>query len=50
MRIDNAQIHLWQLDQSDFDLPSVQDACLSWLTEAELLRDHRFHFDRDRKQ
>ncbi|MBL6905412.1 MAG: 4'-phosphopantetheinyl transferase superfamily protein [Pseudomonadales bacterium] len=50
MRIDNAQIHLWQLDQSDFDLPSVQDACLSWLTEAELLRYHRFQFDRHRKQ
>ena len=50
MRIDDTEIHLWQLEQGDFELSSLQNECLAWLTESELKRFQRFQFDRDRKQ
>ncbi|MEX0963469.1 MAG: 4'-phosphopantetheinyl transferase superfamily protein [Pseudohongiellaceae bacterium] len=50
MQIADAEIHLWQLEQSDFDLPAVQAECLSWLTDIELQRYQRYQFDRHRKQ
>ena len=50
LRIEDSEIHLWQLDQADFELPSLQSECLAWLTESELNRFQRFQFDRHRKQ
>ncbi len=50
IRIEESEIHLWQLEQADFELPTLQDECLSWLTDAELKRFKRFQFDRHRKQ
>ena len=50
MRIEESEIHLWQLAQADFELSSLQGECLAWLTEAELERYRRFQFDRHRKQ
>ncbi|MBL4574196.1 MAG: 4'-phosphopantetheinyl transferase superfamily protein [Gammaproteobacteria bacterium] len=50
MRINESEIHLWQLEQADFELSSLQSECLAWLTEAELKRYRRFQFDRHRKQ
>ena len=48
--IEEEEIHLWHLDQIDFDLPALAQACLSWLTDSELQRYHRYQFDRHRKQ
>ncbi len=50
MRIEESEIHLWQLQQGDFELSSLQSECLAWLTESELKRFQRFQFDRHRKQ
>lgn len=50
LHIEEGQIQLWQLDQADFDLSSLQADCLSWLTDGELQRYHRYQFDRHRKQ
>jgi len=50
MRIEESEIHLWQLEQADFELSSLQNECLAWLTEPELKRFQRFQFDRHRKQ
>tara|TARA_B110000858_G_scaffold198091_1_gene262521 strand:- start:3881 stop:4654 length:774 start_codon:yes stop_codon:yes gene_type:complete len=50
MRIEESEIHLWQLEQADFELSSLQAECLAWLTETELKRFRRFQFDRHRKQ
>ena len=50
MHIEENQIHLWHLHQADFDLPSLQEKCLSWLTGEESRRYHRYQFDRHRKQ
>ena len=50
MRIEKPEIHLWQLEQADFELSSLQSECLAWLTESELERFQRFQFDRHRKQ
>jgi len=50
MRIEESEIHLWQLEQGDFELSSLQSECLAWLTESELKRFRRFQFDRHRKQ
>jgi len=50
MRIEKSEIHLWQLEQEDFDLSSLQRHCLAWLTELELKRFQRLQFDRHRKQ
>lgn len=50
MRIEESEIHLWQLEQADFELSSLQSECLAWLTEAELKRFQRFQFDGHRKQ
>jgi 4'-phosphopantetheinyl transferase len=50
MRIEESEIHLWQLEQGDFELSSLQSECLSWLTESEIKRFQRFQFDRHRKQ
>ena len=50
MRIEKSEIHLWRLEQADFELPSLQSECLAWLTESELKRFQRLQFDRHRKQ
>ncbi|PCI79335.1 MAG: phosphopantetheinyl transferase [SAR86 cluster bacterium] len=50
MRIEESEIHLWQLEQADFELSSLQSECLAWLTESELKRFRRYQFDRHRKQ
>ena len=50
MRIEKSEIHLWQLEQADFELSSLQSECLAWLTETELKRFQRYQFDRHRKQ
>lgn len=50
MRIEKSEIHLWQLEQADFELSSLQSECLAWLTETELKRFRRYQFDRHRKQ
>ena len=50
MRIEKSEIHLWQLEQADFELSSLQRHCLAWLTELELKRFQRLQFDRHRKQ
>lgn len=50
MQIKDSQIHLWQLEQADFELSSIENECLAWLTESELARFRRFQFDRHRKQ
>ena len=50
MQIEESEIHLWQLEQADFELTSIQGECLAWLTDAELKRFKRFQFDRHRKQ
>ena len=50
LQINEAEIHLWRLDQADYDLITLQDECLAWLTESELKRFQRFQFDRHRKQ
>jgi len=50
MRIGESEIHLWQLEQADFELYSLQSECLAWLTETELKRFRRYQFDRHRKQ
>lgn len=50
MQIEESEIHLWQLEQADFELPSLQSDCLAWLSESELKRFRRLHFDRHRKQ
>jgi 4'-phosphopantetheinyl transferase len=50
LQIEENEIHLWQLNQADYDLSSLQSECLAWLTEPELQRFRRFQFDRHRKQ
>lgn len=50
MQIEESEIHLWQLEQADFELASLQSECLAWLTDSELKRYRRFQFDRHRKQ
>jgi len=50
MRIEKSEIHLWQLEQADFELSSLQRECLAWLTESELKRFQCLQFDLDRKQ
>lgn len=50
LRIEESEIHLWQLEQADFELPSLQRECLAWLTDFELKRFQRYQFDRHRKQ
>lgn len=50
MHIEDDQIHLWQLQQDDFELSALERECLSWLSEDELARYRRFRFDRHRKQ
>ncbi len=48
--IDEEEIHLWHLDQVDFDLPTLARDCLSWLSDSELQRYYRYQFDSHRKQ
>lgn len=48
--IANTEIHLWHVNQPDFDLHDIQGSCLSWLTESEELRYRRYQIDRHRKQ
>lgn len=50
MWIEKSEIHLWQLEQADFELSSLQSECLAWLTESEIKRFQRYQFDRHRKQ
>ena len=50
MRIQKSEIHLWQLEQADFELSSLKSKCLAWLTETELKRFQRCQFDQHRKQ
>ena len=50
MRIEKSEIHLWQLEEADFELSSLQSECLAWLTETELKRFQRYQFDQLRKQ
>jgi 4'-phosphopantetheinyl transferase len=50
MTIANTEIHLWRINQLDFDLHEIQGSCLSWLTEPEKSRYYRYQFDRHRKQ
>lgn len=50
MHIEDDQIHLWQLQQDDFELSVLERECLSWLSEDDLARYRRFRFDRHRKQ
>jgi 4'-phosphopantetheinyl transferase len=47
--VDSA-IHLWYVNQADFDSAELEAACLDWLRPQELQRYHRYFFDRDRKQ
>lgn len=49
-QIEESEIHLWHLEQADFELPSLQSECLAWLTETELKRFQRYQFDKHRKQ
>ena len=50
MKLNNSDIHLWYMDQADFDLAELRGNCLDWLTELELARYQRYQFDRHRKQ
>lgn len=50
MKLNNGDIHLWHMDQADFELADLQGNCLAWLTETELARYQRYQFDRHRKQ
>lgn len=50
MRIEESEIHVWQLEQADFELAELRRECLAWLTKPELARFNRFQFDRHRKQ
>jgi len=50
MEIKTSEIHVWQLEQSDFKLSVLQSECLEWLTENENRRFQRYQFDRHRKQ
>ena len=44
------EIHLWQANQAEFDGPELESNCLSWLTESETKRYHRYTYDYHRKQ
>ncbi len=50
LQLDDSQIHLWHVQQADFDAAELAAHCLDWLTPAELKRYHRYYFDRHRKQ
>lgn len=50
MRIEETEIHLWQLNQADFDLSELESRCLPWLSEPQLTRYRRLQFERHRKQ
>lgn len=50
MRLTQNQIHLWFVDQADFDAAELQASCGDWLTRAELARYRRFQIDRRRKE
>lgn len=50
MHIEETQIHLWQLEQADFDLSELESRCLPWLSEQQLTRYRRLQFERHRKQ
>ncbi len=50
MQIIDSEIHLWHCKLADFSLQELQRSCLHWLTDVELLRYHRYFFDRHRKQ
>ncbi|MBT3530664.1 MAG: 4'-phosphopantetheinyl transferase superfamily protein [Gammaproteobacteria bacterium] len=50
MRLERNEIHLWHLDQDDFDLKDLESHCLAWLNEVELERFQRYQFERNRKQ
>ena len=44
------EIHLWHANQAEFDGPELESNCLSWLTESETKRYHRYTYDYHRKQ
>lgn len=50
VKLNNSDIHLWHIDQADFDLAELRHNCLDWLTEVELARYQRYQFERHRKQ
>ena len=44
------EIHLWHANQAEFNGPELELNCLSWLTESETIRYHRYFSDYHRKQ
>lgn len=50
VKLNQSDIHLWHIDQADFELADLQANCLKWLSEVELARYHRYQFDRHKKQ
>ncbi len=50
LNIADSEIHLWHVDQADFDLEKLRASSFSWLSEADSVRFHCYRFDRHRKQ
>ncbi len=44
------EIHLWHVNQAEFNGPELESNCLSWLTDSEIKRYHRYISDYHRKQ
>ncbi|NKB32183.1 MAG: 4'-phosphopantetheinyl transferase superfamily protein [Pseudomonadales bacterium] len=50
LKLADTEIHLWHVDQAEFEGTELEDDCLSWLTEIETTRYLRYTFDHHRKQ
>ena len=48
--LNNDQIHLWLVDEGDFDFKELQDTCINWLPADELTRYRRFQLAQRRKE
>ena len=50
LKLEDSEIHLWHLDQAEFDESELEDRCSGWLTPIESERYQRYSFDHHRKQ
>ncbi|MBM87470.1 MAG: hypothetical protein CMQ41_03765 [Gammaproteobacteria bacterium] len=50
LSLPQSEIHLWYANQAEFNGPELESNCLSWLTESETIRYHRYISDYHRKQ
>ena len=50
LKLKDSEIHLWHVDQAEFDATELEEKCIDWLTTIESERYQRYTFDHHRKQ